>query len=259
MSENQKLGLGVNVDHFATIRQARLVTYPDPVNIANMIYDLKGVSCITAHLREDRRHIQDDDMIRLIKLSKEKNFRVNMEMAPVEEMVKFACKYKPAQVTMCPEKRQELSTESGLNVKEYFDKLTEYIKRLHKAGINVSLFVDTDKSQIDAASHVGADIIELHTGPYANAENEYTKSLKLTELIGAAMYAYGVHNLKVNAGHGLDYKNIYGMFMVPYLNELNIGHAIVAQSVYTGVFDAVTNMLAILENYSRKYCTEFSL
>lgn len=251
-----ELGLGLNIDHFATIRQARLAKYPDPVAIANCVYE--SVSCITAHLREDRRHIQDDDMIRLIKLSKDKNFRVNMEMAPTEEMLKFACKYKPAQVTMCPEKRQELSTESGLNVKEYFDKLTDYIKQLHRNGIIVSLFVDTDKSQIDASAHAGADIIELHTGPYANAENDYLKSKRLTELIDASNYAHDVHNLKVNAGHGLDYKNVYGMYMVPHLNELNIGHAIVAKSAFVGIYEAVIDMLTILEKYDDETCANIT-
>lgn len=243
----KKIGLGVNIDHFATIRQARLATYPDPVKIANNIYDILGVSCITAHLREDRRHMQDDDMIKLINMSHDNDFKVNMEMAPTDEMVNFACKYKPAQVTICPEKRQELSTESGLNVKENFNKLTDYIKEFHNNGIKVSLFIDTDRKQIDAASHVGANIVEFHTGPYANAENEYLKSVKITELIAASNYASNIHNLIVNAGHGLDYNNIYGMYLVPHLNELNIGHAIVARSVYVGVESAIYEMIEIIQ------------
>ena len=243
----KKIGLGVNIDHFATIRQARLATHPDPVKIANNIYNILGVSCITAHLREDRRHIQDDDMIKLINMSHDNDFKVNMEMAPTDEMVNFACKYKPAQVTICPEKRQELSTESGLNVKENFNKLTDYIKEFHNNGIKVSLFIDTDRKQIDAASHVGANIVEFHTGPYANAENEYLKSVKITELIAASNYASNIHNLIVNAGHGLDYNNIYGMYLVPHLNELNIGHAIVARSVYVGVESAIYEMIEIIQ------------
>lgn len=243
----KKIGLGVNIDHFATIRQTRLATYPDPVKIANNIYNILGVSCITAHLREDRRHIQDDDMIKLINMSHDNDFKVNMEMAPTDEMVNFACKYKPAQVTICPEKRQELSTESGLNVKENFNKLTDYIKEFHNNGIKVSLFIDTDRKQIDAASHVGANIVEFHTGPYANAENEYLKSVKITELIAASNYASNIHNLIVNAGHGLDYNNIYGMYLVPHLNELNIGHAIVARSVYVGVESAIYEMIEIIQ------------
>ena len=243
----KKIGLGVNIDHFATIRQARLATHPDPVKIANNIYNILGVSCITAHLREDRRHIQDDDMIKLINMSHDNDFKVNMEMAPTDEMVNFACKYKPAQVTICPEKRQELSTESGLNVKENFNKLTDYIKEFHGNGIKVSLFIDTDRKQIDAASHVGANIVEFHTGPYANAENEYLKSVKITELIAASNYASNIHNLIVNAGHGLDYNNIYGMYLVPHLNELNIGHAIVARSAYVGVESAVCEMIEIIQ------------
>ena len=243
----KKIGLGVNIDHFATIRQARLATHPDPVKIANNIYNILGVSCITAHLREDRRHIQDDDMIKLINMSHDNDFKVNMEMAPTDEMVNFACKYKPAQVTICPEKRQELSTESGLNVKENFNKLTDYIKEFHNNGIKVSLFIDTDRKQIDAASHVGANIVEFHTGPYANAENEYLKSVKITELIAASNYASNIHNLIVNAGHGLDYNNIYGMYLVPHLNELNIGHAIVARSAYVGVESAVYEMIEIIQ------------
>lgn len=243
----KKIGLGVNIDHFATIRQARLATHPDPVKIANNIYNILGVSCITAHLREDRRHIQDDDMIKLINMSHDNDFKVNMEMAPTDEMVNFACKYKPVQVTICPEKRQELSTESGLNVKENFNKLTDYIKEFHNNGIKVSLFIDTDRKQIDAASHVGANIVEFHTGPYANAENEYLKSVKITELIAASNYASNIHNLIVNAGHGLDYNNIYGMYLVPHLNELNIGHAIVARSVYVGVESAIYEMIEIIQ------------
>ncbi len=243
----KKIGLGVNIDHFATIRQARLATHPDPVKIANNIYNILGVSCITAHLREDRRHIQDDDMIKLINMSHDNDFKVNMEMAPTDEMVNFACKYKPAQVTICPEKRQELSTESGLNVKENFNKLTDYIKEFHNNGIKVSLFIDTDRKQIDAASHVGANIVEFHTGPYANAENEYLKSVKITELIAASNYASNIHNLIVNAGHGLDYNNIYGIYLVPHLNELNIGHAIVARSVYVGVESAIYEMIEIIQ------------
>lgn len=243
----KKIGLGVNIDHFATIRQARLATHPDPVKIANNIYNILGVSCITAHLREDRRHIQDDDMIKLINMSHDNDFKVNMEMAPTDEMVNFACKYKPVQVTICPEKRQELSTESGLNVKENFNKLTDYIKEFHNNGIKVSLFIDTDRKQIDAASHVGANIVEFHTGPYANAENEYLKSVKITELIAASNYASNIHNLIVNAGHGLDYNNIYGMYLVPHLNELNIGHAIVARSAYVGVESAVYEMIEIIQ------------
>ena len=250
MSENQKykLGLGVNIDHFATIRQARLAKYPDPIAIASLIWH-SGISCITAHLREDRRHIQDNDMIKIIENSKEKNFRVNMEMAPTHEMFEFACKHKPYQVTICPEKRQELSTESGLNVKDYFDVLTENIKHLHHNNIKVSLFVDTDRSMIDAAAHVGADIIELHTGPYANAANPRLKVEELIKLVDASKYAHKVHKLKVNAGHGLDYDNVYGMFMVPYLNELNIGHSIVARSTFVGVQEAVNEMLEILIKY----------
>ena len=242
------LGLGVNIDHFATIRQARLAAYPDPIAIASLIWH-SGISCITAHLREDRRHIQDNDMIKLISASYIHEFHVNMEMAPTHEMFEFACEHKPYQVTICPEKRQELSTESGLNVKDYFDVLTENIKHLHRHNIKVSLFVDTDRSMIDAAAHVGADIIELHTGPYANATNPRLKVEELIKLVDAAKYAHEVHKLKVNAGHGLDYDNIYGMFMVPYLNELNIGHSIVARSTFVGVQEAVNEMLEILKKY----------
>ncbi|HHM23751.1 MAG TPA: pyridoxine 5'-phosphate synthase [Bacteroidetes bacterium] len=235
--------LGVNVDHVATVRQARMVQEPDPVAAAVLV-ELAGADGIVCHLREDRRHIQDRDLRVLRQVVKT---HLNLEMAATDEMVKIATDVLPDMVTLVPEKRQELTTEGGLDVVTNMERLADVITSLHIHNIVVSLFIDPDIHQIKAASRVGADYVELHTGEYANAEdlNAQTEELeKLTSMAAAAAKL----GLGVSAGHGLNYQNVRPIAQIPQVEELNIGHSIVSRAVLVGMERAVREMLDLIRN-----------
>ncbi|MBQ9788200.1 MAG: pyridoxine 5'-phosphate synthase [Lentisphaeria bacterium] len=236
------MNLGVNVDHVATVRQARLAQEPNPVEAAK-ICEKAGAWGITAHLREDRRHINDKDIRTLAKTVK----RLNMEMAVTDEMVKIACEIKPHSSCLVPEKRAELTTEGGLDVKGNFERVKNAVTMLHEAGIIVSLFIDPEIEQIKAAKDSGADYIELHTGKYSNTSGSEQQT-ELERLKNGAIYANEI-GLKVNAGHGIDYQNIAGILTIPYLNELNIGHSIVGRAIYVGMEQAVKEMINLMSEY----------
>ncbi len=236
------LKLGVNIDHVATLRQVRKTSFPDPVAAA-LICQKAGAHGITAHLREDRRHIQDDDMRRLAGTVK----RLNMEMAVTEEMLKIAVRLKPYSCCLVPEKRQELTTEGGLDVVGGFRNIALAVNKLQRAGIIVSLFIDPVSEQIEASGESGAEFIELHTGTFADSRGGAV-GRELKRLREAAKLADGI-GLKVNAGHGIDYKNIDGIITIPHLRELNIGHSIVSRAVLTGMNEAVTEMLKLMKRY----------
>jgi pyridoxine 5-phosphate synthase len=236
------LRLGVNIDHVATLRNARGVRYPDPVAAA-AIAERAGADGITIHLREDRRHITDRDVAML---KQTLNVPMNLEMAVTEEMLDIAIKTKPTFSCLVPEKREELTTEGGLDVAGQLDSISQATKRLTEAGIQVSLFIDADREQIDAAKKAGAPIIELHTGQYAEAESEQEKTRELARLMEAAEYAHSI-GLQVNAGHGLHYHNTLEVAQIPQMVELNIGHSIIARAVLDGLDKAVRDMREILD------------
>ena len=245
------LKLGVNIDHVATLRQARYasadpagagaVPEPDPLWAAAEV-ELAGAHGITIHLREDRRHIQDRD-VRLIRQSV--RTRLNLEMADVPEIVAIAEEVRPDEVCLVPEKRQEVTTEGGLNVAAAAGSLRQTIARLNRAGIAVSLFVDPDPEQIRAAADVGAQIVELHTGVYANRRDAKAARAEIQKLCGAAELAHQL-GLGVNAGHGLTYQNTPGILAVPHLDTLNTGHSIIARAVFVGLRQAVREMLELM-------------
>lgn len=229
--------LGVNIDHVATLRQARGTRYPEPVQAA-LVAEQAGADGITAHLREDRRHIQDRDIYLLKDMI---HTRLNMEMAVTDEMVEIAVKVMPFACCLVPEKREELTTEGGLDIAGNLDRMTWACEKLGEAGIEVSLFIDPEEPQIEAALKVGAPVIELHTGRYADAENSGDRSEELGRIRQAAKYAHSA-GLQVNAGHGLNLYNVEDICRIPQIVELNIGHSIIAQSVITGLFQAVRDM-----------------
>ncbi len=233
--------LGVNIDHVATLRQARGTRYPDPVHAAH-IAEQAGADAITLHLREDRRHIQDRD-VRLLRQTLQT--RMNLEMAVTGEMLAIACEVQPEDVCLVPEKRQELTTEGGLDVLSQQAVVRDACTRLADAGIRVSLFIDPEPAQIDAAAACGAPVIELHTGNYADAEDEAARSRELERIARAASHAQAA-GLQVNAGHGLHYHNVQAIAALPEIRELNIGHAIVARAVLTGLDEAVRTMKACM-------------
>lgn len=233
--------LGVNIDHIATLRQARGTRYPDPVHAA-AVAEHAGADGITIHLREDRRHIIDRDVYLLAKTLKT---RMNFECAVTEEMLNIACDIKPTYVCLVPEKRQEVTTEGGLDVAGQLDKITAAVARLAAEGIQVSLFIDADKTQIDAAVASGAPLIEIHTGCYADAKTEADEAIELARISEMAKYAHG-KGLVVNAGHGLHYHNVKPIAAIPELYELNIGHAIVARAAIDGLATAVKDMKALM-------------
>lgn len=236
------LNLGVNIDHVATLRQARLATQPQPVEAA-LAAERAGAWGITAHLREDRRHIQDADL----RLLKARVRRLNMEMAVTAEMLDIAGALKPHSSCLVPEKRAELTTEGGLDVAGHATAVGNAVRELHEAGIIVSLFIDPVPEQIAAAAESGSDYIEMHTGSFANASDQ-KQMAELDRLIAGAELAYRL-GLKVNAGHGIDYTNISGILRVPHLCELNIGHAIIARAVLTGMERAVKDMVELMAFY----------
>ncbi len=229
------------MDHVATVRQARRTVEPDPVWAA-AICELAGARCITAHLREDRRHIQDRD-IRLLRQTV--RTKLNLEMANADEIVAIALEVKPDQATLVPEKRQEITTEGGLDVAGNLKPISQTVRKLRDARIIVSLFVDAEPDQIKASADAGAEFIELHTGKYANAPDEESQLKELQVLIEGAEHALRV-GLRVNAGHGLNYTNIGGMHKVPGLEEVNIGHSIVSRAIFVGLDRAVQEMVALL-------------
>ncbi len=233
--------LCVNIDHVATLREARKITEPDPVAAALMC-EIAGASGITLHVREDRRHTNERDLALLVQTAKT---RVNLEMAATDEMLKIAKKYHPHQVTLVPEKRQEITTEGGLDVKGNLETITRITNALRDAQIRVSLFIDPDEAQIDASATTGAEFVELHTGRYCNATGEVAQKRELEGLMRSAKLAQEL-GLRVNAGHGLNYRNVKPVAAIPGMEELNIGHSIIAHAVFVGLERAVKEMLALI-------------
>jgi pyridoxine 5-phosphate synthase len=233
--------LGVNIDHVATVRQARKTYEPDPVWAA-VEAELGGADQITVHLREDRRHIQERDIEVLMKTVQT---RVNLELAVASDVVKFALKMKPHCACLVPEKREEVTTEGGLNVVNSLKSVKETVKKLSDAGIIVSLFIDPDKKQIEAAAKSGAPYIEIHTGTYANAKREADVEKTLKAIVDGAEHARKL-GLRVNAGHGLNYRNVIPVAQIEGMEELNIGHAIVARALFTGMREAVREMKQLI-------------
>ncbi|CAM2835336.1 pyridoxine 5'-phosphate synthase [Acinetobacter celticus] len=234
--------LGVNIDHVATLRQARGTTYPDPVNAA-LICEQAGAEGITLHLREDRRHIQDEDVRRMRPVLKT---QMNLEIAVTAEMIEFAKEIKPQHVCFVPEKRQEVTTEGGLDVLGNFEDVKKATQELTALGCGVSLFIDADIAQIDAAVACGAPTIELHTGAYADAETAEAQQYELERIIVGAEYASS-KGLVVNAGHGLNLENVTPIAKIPQIHELNIGHSIIADAVFVGLAQAVQQMKAVIQ------------
>lgn len=235
------IDLGVNIDHVATLRNARGTTYPDPVQAA-LLAEEAGADCITLHLREDRRHIKDDDVVAI---RPQLRTRMNLESAITTEMLDFACRIKPQDVCLVPERRNEVTTEGGLDVARQFADVQAAVRQLQAEGIRVSLFIDADETQIHAAAETGAPVIEIHTGRYADAATD-SAQLKELERVQAGVIEGVRKGLKVNAGHGLHYTNVQAIAAIPEITELNIGHAIVAQSVFIGWKNAVKEMKAIM-------------
>ncbi len=238
---SQRLLLGVNIDHIATLRQARGTRYPDPV-LAAQVAEQAGADGITLHLREDRRHIQERD-VELIK--QVMHTPMNFEMAVTEFMLNYAEKLKAEHVCLVPERREELTTEGGLDVAGQLEKVTAAVKRLAAVGSEVSLFIDADPKQIDAAVAAGAPAIELHTGAYAEAETPELVAKELKRIQEGTAYALS-KGLIVNAGHGLHYHNVQAIAAIAGINELNIGHAIIARAAFTGLAEAIKEMKAIM-------------
>lgn len=233
--------LGVNIDHVATIREARKIDYPDPVEAA-LLCQGAGADSIVCHLREDRRHIQDRD---LYILKKRLIAKLNMEMAMSDEIVRIALDVKPCQATLVPEKRRELTTEGGLDVCSEKSRIKKVLGKMEGAGIGVSLFIDPDKRQIAASREAGARMIELHTGEYANAKNKAEARRELSLLKMAAAFAKKI-GLRVFAGHGLNYENTKPLTKIKEIEEFNIGHSIIARAVFVGLRRAVKDMKALL-------------
>lgn len=234
--------LGVNIDHVATLRNARGGIEPSPI-LAAEICENNGATSITTHLREDRRHIKDEDVRTLIKTLKTK---LNLEMAVTDEMQQIALEIKPNSVCLVPEKRQEVTTEGGLDVAGQLEKITKFVKPLKEAGIIVSLFIDPDEAQIKTAAQTGAQFIELHTGQYSNAYGTENEEKEFKKLFNAAKMAESL-GLRVNAGHGLNYENVHRMHEIPNLYELNIGHSIISRAVFTGLAEATEKMRDLIK------------
>ncbi len=234
--------LGVNIDHVATLRQARGVRYPDPITAAGIV-ELAGANGIVAHLREDRRHMQDRDITLLREVIQT---QFNLEMAGTSEMVQIALSVKPEVVTLVPEKREELTTEGGLDVVRLFKPLRRAVQRLQKGGILVSLFIDPERDQIKASEEVGANAIEIHTGRYCDAKASSETEEEFKKILVAVEEA-SYRNLRIAAGHGLHYHNVRRIAEIQEIEELNIGHSIVARSVFVGLDQAVREMIALLK------------
>lgn len=232
----RKTKLGVNIDHIATLRQARRESFPDPVELAQDAV-AGGADGIVCHLREDRRHIQDNDVWRL----KRKGFRLDLEMAATNEMLLIALKIKPAMSTIVPEKRQEITTEGGLDLFSGFKQIKKVVSGLETNGTAVSLFIDPDARQIQKAAESGASFIEIHTGAYANAKTAAGKQNEIKKIVAAVKLAHDL-GLKVNAGHGIDYQNVVPILKIDQIVELNIGFSIIARAVKVGLKQAVSEM-----------------
>ncbi len=240
-----KKTLGVNIDHIATIREARKIREPDPVSAA-VLAELSGADGITVHLREDRRHIQERD-VRVLRQTV--NTHLNLEMAPTSEMTQFAISVLPDMVTLVPENRQEITTEGGLNVATQMDSIAKVIQTLRNHDIAVSVFIEPDTRQIKAAKKIGADFIEIHTGKFSSAfemaeQDEFEKELSLIQDHVNLATKYG---LGVNAGHGLNYQNVQYIASIPNIRELNIGHSIISRAVMVGMKEAVREMKTLIE------------
>ncbi|CEZ19867.1 Pyridoxine 5'-phosphate synthase [Candidatus Methylopumilus planktonicus] len=240
------LKLGINIDHVATLRQARGTKYPSVVEAA-LRAEQAGADSITLHLREDRRHMQDEDIFAIRPLLQTK---MNLELAATDEMIAIASRLKPQDVCIVPERREERTTEGGLNVKESYDHLHRATQTLTQQGSRVSLFIAPDLRDIDLAKKMGAPVIEIHTGRYADAENEVTKQKELKRVKEAAAHALSL-GLIVNAGHGLHYHNVNLIAAIPGIEELNIGHAIVAHALFVGWDNAIREMKLLLRTYSK--------
>ncbi len=236
MTDSSEIKLGVNIDHVATLRQARGTTYPAPAD-AVAIAEEAGADSITVHLREDRRHIQDADISAIAGVMRT---HMNLEMAVTDEMIEIAIRAQPSDVCLVPEKRAELTTEGGLDVRAQMQKISRACATLADAGIRVSLFIDPDRAQLDAALAAGAPVVELHTGAYADANGD-EQNKELRRIVDAAAYGHG-KGLIVNAGHGLHYENVAAIARIDEIVELNIGHAIVARAVFDGMAVAVSEM-----------------
>ena len=239
--------LGVNIDHVATLRQARGTQYPSPIEAA-IIAEAAGADAITLHLREDRRHIQDADVFALRGLLRT---RMNLESAITDEMLAVALRVHPHDVCLVPERREELTTEGGLDVIKNFEQVRGACAKLAAAGIRVSLFIDAEPQQLDAAKDAGAPVIELHTGTYADAESDEARRDELQKVVLAARYGRQL-GLQVNAGHGLNYENVVAIAAIPEITELNIGHSIVARSIFIGFAQAVSEMKAAMKTAGGK-------
>jgi pyridoxine 5-phosphate synthase len=233
--------LGVNIDHVATLRQARGTQYPDPIDAA-LIAEAAGADAITLHLREDRRHIQDHD----VEVLRDRlTTRMNLESAVTDEMINIALRIKPHDICLVPERREELTTEGGLDVIKYFNRVKRACQKLGEAGIRVSLFINADSLQIDAAARAEAPVVEIHTGSYADALTPESRKKRFEDIQRAA--AWGIdRGLKVNAGHGLHYGNVQSIAGIPEISELNIGHAIVARAIFVGFKQAVQEMKQLM-------------
>jgi len=234
------IDLGVNIDHIATVRNARGTRYPDPIRAA-LLAEQAGADLITLHLREDRRHIKDADVLAM---RPELMTRMNLEAAVTQEMIDFACRVKPQDVCLVPERREEVTTEGGLDVVRYYKEVEAAVRQLQGEGIRVSLFIDADEQQIAATAALGAPVIELHTGRYAEAEGDAVAS-ELARIRAGARFGVA-QGLVVNAGHGLHYTNVQAIAQLPDIRELNIGHAIVAHALFAGWENAVREMKAIM-------------
>ncbi len=237
--------LGVNIDHVATLRQARATVYPDPVQAA-IEAEQAGADAITMHLREDRRHIQERD-VELVQQMMQT--RLNLEMAVIDEMLDFAEKIKPQDCCLVPERREELTTEGGLDVVGQLGRIKDAVNRLAAAGTRVSLFIDADEAQIEAAAQSGAPVIEIHTGHFADAVDSRAYKKELVRLQQAVKQGID-SGLQVNAGHGLHYHNVQDIAAIPGVRELNIGHAIVARALFTGLQEAVREMKRLMREAS---------
>lgn len=240
MTDNKELLLGINIDHVATLRQVRGTSYPRPADAAVMA-EQAGADSITVHLREDRRHIQDADLAAINEVMRS---RMNLEMAVTDEMLEIAAQIKPSDVCLVPEKRQELTTEGGLDVAGQLEKVTSACNRLAEMNVRASLFIDPDRLQLDAAVAAGAPVVELHTGTYADMEGE-AQLVELQRVVDAARYGCDL-GLIINAGHGLHYHNVAAIARIPEIVELNIGHSIISRAVFDGLATAVSEMKRLM-------------
>ncbi|MGL4370915.1 MAG: pyridoxine 5'-phosphate synthase [Spirochaetota bacterium] len=236
--------LGVNLDHIATLRQVRGAKYPQPLDGARICEEC-GVHGVTLHLREDRRHIQDYDLFEIKKILT--HCTLNLEMALSDDVIEVARRVQPYMTTIVPEKRQELTTEGGLDVRKYAERITAVTADFSKRGILVSLFIEPDREAVRISHQTGAEYIEIHTGRYADAEDEALRNAELQRIFDAAAYAQSL-GLKVNAGHGLNYDNVLPILAMPALLELNIGHSIISRAVFTGLKEAVLEMKRLCES-----------